>query len=180
VFFELKDGNIICICVWFGALIRERARWAGCASAGIGTGPRGWAAAGIRVRGHRERAPGADGGDACPWASGKGPGCGWRRGRVGIRKGPRGREAAGRRHRERAPGVGGGGDARPHASARPQASGKGPGGGRRQGRTVCGHRERGNGPGVGGGGDAHSRALGDTGIVDNKLIIFELATQISC
>jgi hypothetical protein len=70
--------------------------------------------------------------------------------------------------------------ARPHASARPQASGKGPGGGRRQGRTVFGHRQRGNGPGVGGGGDAHPRASGDTGIVHNKLIIFELATQISC
>jgi hypothetical protein len=92
----------------------------------------------MRIRGHRERAPGrAEAGRAS----------------VGIGKGP--------------------------VVWDPRASGKGPGGGRWEGRMVSRHRERGNGPG-GWGGDARPRASGDTGIVHNKLIIFELATEISC
>jgi hypothetical protein len=96
----------------------------------IGKGPLGRVAAGMCIRGHRERALKAGGGDARPRASGKGPGAGGG-GRVGIRKGPRGREAAG----TRASGKGQGGGGVPRRSA---GIGKGPGGGRRRGRAFAG------------------------------------------
>jgi hypothetical protein len=95
-------------------------RWRGCASGGIGKGPRrrGRASAGI----------------------GKGPmgGQQWGRASAGIGKGPQGRAAAlthVRGNRERAPGAGGSID------AHPRASGKCPGAGR-GGTRICGHRER--------------------------------------
>jgi hypothetical protein len=126
----------------------------GGASAGIGKGPQGRAAAWTQVRGNRERAPGAGGSiDARPRASGKGPGAG--RGRTRICG-----------HRERARCVG-------SAGIR-----KGPRGwavGGTHGQPASG---KGKWPGGGWGGDARPRASGDTGIVHNKLIIFELATEI--
>jgi hypothetical protein len=75
----------------------------------------------MRVRGHRERAPGAGGSvDARPRASGKGPGGGQRRGR---------------RHQERAPGR--------EASGTSAGIGKGPRCGQQRGWVAAGTRVRG-------------------------------------